>query len=302
MDRSDPLFNSVLACVVTLHGLFILLCCLSIFVVPSPSIKSGQKLKVQTVNLSEPQAASNMAIIESKTSPTSIPAAEVKSKAKEQPAPKLELKASPKTEVKPQPEAQPKVNPQLRSSPKPQPKIQPKSPPKPQPPKPHLKTSSESKPIQSAQKEVKHKSDVERQKLLSKAKETLGQIKVANHKSPVQTNQNIATHPQPLEKLQSEAYITNESLFGSERDGKYRDELITRLKRYLKLPGYGDITIELILERSGTIKALKILKDENSENRKYIEKILPTLSFPNFGSSYEKESQHSFVITLTNDL
>lgn len=302
MDRADPLFNAVLSFVILAHSLLVVLCCLSIFTTPLPDTKRGQKIRVQTINLSPPQATPHLNVIEAKASPSPISPHEVEPVTKEQPVLEPQFEASPKTELKAPPEAQPQSKsqvippsnnppkPQLKPQPKIQPKILPKTSPKPKP------------PAQPAQNEAKQKNDADRQKLLAKAKESLGQFKTTNPKPAAQLNKITSISSQPLEKLQTEAYISNGSLFNSERDGNYRDELISRLKRSLKLPGYGNVTIELAIERSGKVKSMKILKDENSENRKHIEKIVPTLSFPSFGSSYENETQHTFVITLTNDL
>lgn len=331
MNRADPLFNFVFAFVISSHALFILLCCLFAFTTPSPNTKSGQKLRVQTINLSEPRATPNVNFIEAIEPLPTLSEPEAKTEVvepvaeiKNETAPKLELRPQP--EVLPQPIETPKIEPTpqpkpvLKSKPKPvakpqpapkpvpkpQPKLQPKPAPKPQPktapkpePKPQPKTTVESKPSQDA---LKQKNEADRQKLLSKANESLKQIKASPHKPLPQKNQLLAVSSQQLEKLQSEVYIANESLFSSAKDGNYRDELIAHLKRSLKLPGYGNVTIELTLLRTGKVKILKILKDENIENRKHIEKIIPTLSFPSFGSSYDNEAQHAFVITLTNDM
>lgn len=333
MNRTDVLFNKVLSCVLATHGAFILLFCLPIFVTPTPNAKAGRKLKVQTVNLSEAPETPQINVVQPQVAQASVASIEINSKSGQPSAPE----PKPATPVKPEIKPQIKTSPQAKSTPKPQPK-QPEASKKPQPKQPEVskepqpkqpevskepppkqpeaskklppkqpevskkpppKPSDESKPAQLALNEMKQKVDAERQKLLSKAKESLNQIKAINPKAQANL---VAIHSQPIEKLQSEVYATNDSLFSSERNGNYRDELVASLKRYLKLPGYGSVTIELTLLRSGKIKAFKILKDENSENRKQIEKIVPTLSFPSFGSSYENEAQHAFTITLTNDL
>jgi hypothetical protein len=55
------------------------------------------------------------------------------------------------------------------------------------------------------------------------------------------------------------------------------------------------------LDRSGKVFSVVIVSSESVANRKYIEKIVPTLTFPGFGSNFGSVMQYTFSITLSND-
>ncbi len=146
-----------------------------------------------------------------------------------------------------------------------------------------------------------------REKLLAQAREKIGKIQKvktsANNFSAKNASTNSVEAPKLIGELQSDSF----SLLGSSANGNspetiYGNELINRLKRLLHLPEYGDVDIELTIAKSGKILAMKILSDENRNNRIYIEKVLPSLSLPPFGSYFEGEAQHTFVIRLTSTL
>ena len=82
----------------------------------------------------------------------------------------------------------------------------------------------------------------------------------------------------------------------------YRDELANRLKLLLRLPEYGEVKVKLTIERSGKIAKVLIISSESSANRKYIEKTLPGLTFPQFGTRFGDVDQYTFSITLGNEL
>jgi colicin import membrane protein len=82
----------------------------------------------------------------------------------------------------------------------------------------------------------------------------------------------------------------------------YEHELVNRLKLLLRLPQYGEVEIDLTLERSGKVAKIKILSAENSVNRQHVEKNVPTLVFPPFGNSFDGEKQHTFRIKLGNEI
>jgi hypothetical protein len=45
-----------------------------------------------------------------------------------------------------------------------------------------------------------------------------------------------------------------------------------------------------------------IVSAQSLENRKYIEKMVPSLTFPSFGSNFSGHNEYTFLITLSNDL
>lgn len=76
----------------------------------------------------------------------------------------------------------------------------------------------------------------------------------------------------------------------------YQETLAAYLHQALNLPEYGEVKIQLTLNKDGTVAKLSVLKAESSRNKTYLEKNLPLLKFP----SLEKEE--TFVFTFCNEL
>ena len=81
----------------------------------------------------------------------------------------------------------------------------------------------------------------------------------------------------------------------------YRDELAGRLKLLLRLPEFGEVKIKLTLSRAGKVAKVSIVSAESAANRTYIEKTIPTLSFPSFGNNFGTLPEYTFLISLSND-
>ncbi|MEM7175013.1 MAG: hypothetical protein AAF443_03675 [Chlamydiota bacterium] len=73
------------------------------------------------------------------------------------------------------------------------------------------------------------------------------------------------------------------------------DPLIFYLKRHLKLPEYGDVTVEMTLA-SGKLKKMKILASESEVNASYLKHHLPLLAFP-----MAQEGQKTWTLTFCNE-
>lgn len=143
------------------------------------------------------------------------------------------------------------------------------------------------------------------QKLLSQAQETIAKIDKSRDKVS-RTNfsdSGFVASPGAITGLQVDSFSaqgTRQQL--SPHEASYRDELASRLKLMLKLPEYGEVKIELILERSGKVSKITVKSSPSLANRKYIEKMLPTLTFHAFGTNFDQSPQFTFSITLCNDL
>lgn len=275
MNRTDTLFTSIFASVFMAHCLLLLICCFSPFTwTQQPKHKAArQRLVVQTVALSTPTVSSQPQMAE-KTASTHA-------KAPEKP-PQLPV------ETKPVPKTTPTPIPAAKPAPKPTPVPAAKPVPKPIP-----KTIEPAPPKISAA----------RQELLKKAKENLSKALSPTATTPIKQEQTAAslTFPKLIGELKSESLIAQtDSLSGNSREASYQEELVGRLKSQLQMPEYGSVDIELTLERSGKVIKLKILRDESVNNRRYIEKNVPTMRFPHFGSSFEGKTEFTFVIRLSN--
>ncbi|MBU6149797.1 MAG: hypothetical protein KGQ54_06345 [Verrucomicrobia bacterium] len=74
--------------------------------------------------------------------------------------------------------------------------------------------------------------------------------------------------------------------------------LIGYLQGYLQLPDIGEVQIQLTLRKDGKVEGVKVLKAESENNRKYLEKQLPKLSFPT--SILQGVPARSFLLTFCN--
>jgi outer membrane biosynthesis protein TonB len=137
-----------------------------------------------------------------------------------------------------------------------------------------------------------------KQELLKQAQNSLAKLNNANPNAAVAAV--VAPTLTPIGPLHLDASATSGDTSGSQEIG-YVDEMVGRLKLLLKLPEYGDVKTQLIINRSGKVVKVTILHADSKANRSYIEKTLPTLTFAPFGSNFGAEGQHTFQITLKGD-
>lgn len=141
------------------------------------------------------------------------------------------------------------------------------------------------------------------QELLRNAKESIAKIDKTAHNITSNNSTKVSKGiPAPIERLEIEALPAggSQEVFSIHEVG-YREELIHRLKLLLRLPEYGEVKVKLTLERSGRVSKVVIVGAENATNRKYIEKTLPTLSFPSFGDNFSDQQNYTFLLTLSNE-
>ncbi|MBA3602792.1 MAG: hypothetical protein H0W50_03955 [Parachlamydiaceae bacterium] len=229
--------------------------------------------------------------------PASNPQTETKPTHDPKPISKTPPKTIPKTEHKSTPNAKPKPS-IPENKPKPPPAAQKPVIEKPTPTLAPI-TPAVNKKTPTPQKNEK------REKLLAQARESIGKIQkapasAANSASKKPLTTQIEA-PNLIGELQSDSFsLLGASASGNSFEEIYGSELINRLKLLLHLPGHGDVDIELTLAMSGKVISMKIIRDENRNNRIYIEKTIPSLSLPPFGSYFEGETQRTFVIRLTS--
>jgi cytoskeletal protein RodZ len=175
-----------------------------------------------------------------------------------------------------------KVAPRPPTPPKPASKTPPKAPPKAPP--------TNQKPTSTA-----------KQQLLAKAQESLN--KVQSNQAIVQSSvpKPNLNSPKTLGKLQSDSMILSGNALNGSKEAYYQDKLLNQLKFDLRLIEYGDVDLELTLNRLGQVVFVKIIKSDNQKNRQYVEKTLPTLHFAGFATAFAGEAQHTFVIRLSNE-
>lgn len=89
------------------------------------------------------------------------------------------------------------------------------------------------------------------------------------------------------------------SIEGLEGDS-YISEIVVKLQKGLKLPEFGEVTVELTLEKSGKVLDLVVKDAKSLSNKMYVEKTLPSLKFPIFEGSLKHENNHTFIFVLNS--
>lgn len=302
IERPTPSLFPISLAVVLVHALLFL--CLFYLAEAPLAPKPKEKLLVRTIKLS-PKPQNTVAQLPAKpqTKPLAALEPEAVSITEPEPAPLPEPEVIPETKPEPPKPAKP-------ASPKPAPKPVTKPPPAPSKPapktpvKPVAKAPERAPATPAAKPAVKtptvdpklqaqHK---RKQELLDKARSSLTQM------GAVTSSKNTVSElklPTAIGTLESDNLKQGDTLTAIERG--YKEELVSRLKLFLKLPEMGIVKIKLTLTRVGKVSNVEILSSESALNRAHIEKKLPQLNFPSFGDNFLKEPFHTFQITLSND-
>lgn len=209
---------------------------------------------------------------------------------------KVEAKpAPPKAVVKPKPPEVKKVE---------KPAAKPVTPAKTAAPKDHSAEKLKQQELEK-QKEAVQKAEKDRQrKLLVEAEERIAKIAAGHGKVDLGKSSTLTTAavPSAITSLHIDALpAISGGVPLTFKEAAYRDELAGRLKLLLRLPEYGDVKVKLTLERSGKVAKVVIESSDSTANRKYIEKTLPGLNFPPFGTNFNSDAQYTFSITLSNE-
>lgn len=185
--------------------------------------------------------------------------------------------------------------------PPPTPKPIAKKPP-PKPAKPVPKKQPSQNVVAKKQLDTKIEAAKEKQKaLLLKAQASMKKISATDDQAVLAAIPQLGKLPTSINSLQSDLIQFDNSAGLTAREMGYREELAGRLRLSLRLPEYGAVKIKLTLERNGKVAKLTVVSAESQANKKYIEKVVPTLTFPSFRDNFSKLSQYTFQITLNND-
>lgn len=143
------------------------------------------------------------------------------------------------------------------------------------------------------------------QELLAKAKEKIAKIGESGDKISANKISSLddTKIPTLLANLQIDALPvgTGASAELGAREISYRDEVAYRMKSALRLPDNGEVKMKLILNRNGKVSKVQIMTSGSAKNKEYIEKTVPTLIFPDFGTRFGDASQYTFMITLNKE-
>lgn len=111
--------------------------------------------------------------------------------------------------------------------------------------------------------------------------------------------------PSAITSLSAESLVAidaSETANCTPAERTYYDELVSRLKLSLKLPEFGEVKLQLTINRSGKVVTVKSVKSKSKKNSDYIQKALPKLHLPSFGQNFAGEKEHTFRLTLSNEL
>lgn len=173
-------------------------------------------------------------------------------------------------------------------------------------------THSQKMQTSNPKKPIKKISSKKKQKPLSQKK----QKKQTQKKSPKRSNnhpkneetlvKNLKSLKNTLDKIKNQTpNFTPPSQAStpkvSSSDSIYIENLVDTLKFNLNLPEYGSVKVKLTLNRQGQMLKLEILGTSSKSNQTYIEKHIPQIQFPNFGSSFLSQDTQEFLLNLSND-
>ncbi|MDB6081909.1 MAG: tolA [Chlamydiia bacterium] len=161
-----------------------------------------------------------------------------------------------------------------------------------------------------AQEAAQRKEQARKQALISDALSSLNQSDAAAHQKKALSGSSGSSSSKGPSKIASLASascvaITSEPTDGSRLTGQersYEGELVSRLKLSLRLPDYGEVKIKLTLSRQGKVTKVTVISAKSARNKEYVQKMLPSISFPRFGSSFEGKEEHTFQLSLSNDV
>lgn len=159
------------------------------------------------------------------------------------------------------------------------------------------KSPSKSKEIATKKNPTKP-SQAQKEKMLSMMKESLALMDKTTGSSlgTSKGKKGGGTSATAFGKIDS---LASEHLSSADGAATYQEELIAYLKHLLQLPEIGEVRLRLTLTDTGNVSKLVVLEASSDKNRNYVEKKIPTLSFPPFGSRLKGEKSHTFPVTLT---
>ncbi len=221
-----------------------------------------------------------------------------------QPLPPPETRSQIAEEVKPAPKKSSPKPAKVKKPTTPTPKA--KSKPKTTPAADNKKKPTSAKPKPSEPQKpdpVAEAKKAKQRELLSKVKDSMTKVSQARSQVSKQPSADIAQAevPKAIGSLQIDAFTTGEPVVLTTKETSYRDEIAHRLKLGLRLPEYGEVKIKLTIERSGKVAQVQIVSSKNTKNKQYVEKTVPTLTFPSFGDNFNGSQQYTFVICLNNE-
>lgn len=299
-------------------------------VAPQPEMQKQEMQNTKEIP-SEPEKplCPAKAIVEEEAVPVNTPKPKEPPKAKPtpKPTPKPPAKAAPKVEKKP---AKPKADtkkPEVKKA-----QIKQKDPPKAKNNEQSAKDkqAKETKNKETKNKEAKEKEQKAAQEKAAKAKAAKEQAAreqaakqqamidkalssldssgaIGGKKSTLAANaaKSAVAGPAAITSLSAESLVAidaSDTANCTPAERTYYDELVSRLKLALKLPEFGEVKLQLTISRAGKVVSVKNVQSKSKKNSDYAQKAIPKLHLPPFGQNFSGEKEHTFRLTLSNEL
>jgi colicin import membrane protein len=140
------------------------------------------------------------------------------------------------------------------------------------------------------------------EKKASMLREALSSLNRVEKHAPSTKTAAVTVSAPKIGSLSAENMTPSASSAKEAKAPSYHDELVQRLKLALQLPEYGEVKLELTLNRSGKVVKLKCVQAKSRKNANYLEKMIPSVTFPPFGHNFTNEKQHTFRLRLSEDI
>lgn len=281
----DPLIRKICIGVCIVHLSFLLL------MIASPNTlkinKQKKQLVIKTLNAHP---------VEKKGPRTSVAANTPAPPTPRTPTPTQPKKTPPPPSSQPSPD--PKKQPEQTAPKKTPPIAEKKAPAKQRPPILDKKPAPKKAKVQPP-KSVEPEQSIP-QELLDELEESIA--KIDQKRDNLYRKKNTGASTGVPHRLEKDLAIDIPQLQTGDGEGEYQEALVSYLHQSLNLPEFGEVKIQLTLNRDGTVVKLVVLKTESEKNKKHLEAALPLLKFPPLGGLYSKKQQQTFVLTFCNEV
>lgn len=170
------------------------------------------------------------------------------------------------------------------------------------------KKAEQAKAEQAAKVQAAKAQAAKQQAMIDKALSSLDSSgAIGGKKSTLAANaaKSAVAGPSAITSLSAEslvAFDASETAHCTPAERTYYDELVSRLKLALKLPEFGEVKLQLTINRSGKVVSVKSVKSKSKKNSDYVQTSIPKLHLPPFGQNFSGEKEHTFRLTLSNEL
>ncbi len=142
-----------------------------------------------------------------------------------------------------------------------------------------------------AQKQPRPKRSTHHDHLLSKIEKQLDATAVKkNYKETLSV-------PKKIERLSIDTKI---EVSHHEGNKQYQSRLIEEMQNHLHLPEYGEVCMELMIDRRGQITNIKVLETKSKKNEMYLKHALEEMTFPWIREFFSEKNSMQFTITFRN--